>query len=46
MRVHRSYVVAINQIQTIKENNIIIGKNTVPVSRSYRQALLEKINLL
>ncbi|MDP2386975.1 MAG: LytTR family transcriptional regulator DNA-binding domain-containing protein [Bacteroidota bacterium] len=46
MRVHRSYVVAINQIQTIKENNIVIGKNNVPVSRSYRQALLEKINLL
>jgi len=46
LRVHRSYVVAINQIQTIKENTIVIGKNTIPVSRSYRQTLLDKINML
>jgi len=46
LRVHRSYVVAINQIHTIKENNIVIGKSTVPISRSYRKTLLERINLL
>ncbi|MCD6065531.1 MAG: two component transcriptional regulator, LytTR family [Bacteroidetes bacterium] len=46
VRVHRSYVVNLNKIQSIKEDQIILSKITVPISRSYKNAIMEKINLL
>ncbi|HEY9123820.1 MAG TPA: LytTR family DNA-binding domain-containing protein [Bacteroidales bacterium] len=48
IRVHRSYIISINKIDTIEKKRIIIGKNNIPISLSYQQPfyeLIEKKNL-
>ena len=45
-RVHRSYIVNINHIKEIEENNIYINDISIPISRSYKQELMEKIKLI
>lgn len=39
VRVHKSYLVALDQIKTINDNHIILGKHTVPIGRSYKKEL-------
>jgi DNA-binding LytR/AlgR family response regulator len=46
MRVHRSYIVALDKIEAIQDGAIIILKNAVPVADAYRAALNGKLNLL
>ena len=46
LRIHRSYIVSIDKIDRIDENMVIIGEHTIPVSRSYKDALMKKLNLL
>ncbi|NNE75627.1 MAG: response regulator transcription factor [Pricia sp.] len=45
-KVHRSYIVNLNKIESIDSNAIEIGRQHVPVSQRYEQELLRKINLL
>jgi len=44
LRVHRSFIVNINMIQTIEKNRIIFDKVAIPISDSYREGVMEKIN--
>ncbi len=46
MRVHRSYIVALDKIDAIQDGAIIISKNAVPVADAYRAALNNRLNLL
>ena len=46
MRVHRSYIVALDKIESIEDGTIIINKNAIPVADAYRSALNNKLNLL
>lgn len=46
LRIHRSFIVAIDKIDRIDENMVIIGEHTIPVSRSYKDVLMKKLNLL
>lgn len=46
MRVHRSYIVALNKIDFIEEGVINIGKNAIPVADAYRGSLNQQLNLL
>ncbi|HEY5406044.1 MAG TPA: LytTR family DNA-binding domain-containing protein [Ginsengibacter sp.] len=46
LRVHRSYIVAINKIDTIHEGSIIIGDKSLPVADTYRPALNKRINVI
>ncbi|WP_212004325.1 LytTR family DNA-binding domain-containing protein [Chitinophaga sp. HK235] len=46
MRVHRSYIVALDKIEAIEDGNIIIQKNAIPVADTYKAALNNKLNLL
>jgi len=46
MRVHRSYIVSLDKIESIEDGAIIIARNTVPVADAYRAALNGKLNLL
>lgn len=39
IRVHRSYIVPLNKIDTIYKNSILIGKTEIPVSDSFRATL-------
>jgi len=45
-RVHRSYIVNVTKIDTISTGMITIGQYEIPVSDSYENELLKKINLL
>ncbi|MGC4037442.1 MAG: LytTR family DNA-binding domain-containing protein [Chitinophagaceae bacterium] len=46
MRVHRSYIVALNKIDFIEEGVINIGKTAIPVADAYRGSLNQQLNLL
>lgn len=43
MRVHKSYIVAIDKIQSIKGQQITIGKNEIPISETHLPELLKRI---
>lgn len=45
-RIHRSYIVNLNQIDKIEENIVVIKNKTFPISRSNKKDLYERINLL
>jgi len=46
MRVHRSYIVALNKIDFIEEGVININGTPVPVADAYRTSLNNRLNLL
>nr|WP_319273553.1 LytTR family DNA-binding domain-containing protein [uncultured Draconibacterium sp.] len=43
LRVHRSFIVAVNAINSFTTEIIEIGKKQIPVSRSYKEAVLKKL---
>ena len=43
LRIHRSYIVNINQIKTIERNRIVFGKVYIPVSDSYKDRFAEML---
>lgn len=44
VKVHRSYIVNINKVVDIEENNLLINEQVIPISRGQRQHLLNKLN--
>ena len=44
-RVHRSYIVQIDKIQSIEENLLVVEGNRIPVGKSYKDALMDRLNL-
>lgn len=46
MRVHRSYIVALDKIEAIEDGTIVMMKNAVPVADAYRATLNSRLNLL
>lgn len=46
MRVHRSFIVAMDKIDYIEENILYLNNTPVPLSESYRSQFLKKLNLL
>lgn len=43
MRVHKSYIIALNKIDVIEKSNIQAGKNTIPIGDAYREAFFNRI---
>ena len=43
MRVHRSYIVAIDKIEFIERNRIVIGEQRIPISDTYKEAFWRRI---
>ncbi|MBQ4280255.1 MAG: response regulator transcription factor [Rikenellaceae bacterium] len=41
LRVHRSFIVNIDQIRVIERNRIVFGKTYIPISDSYKEAFME-----
>jgi DNA-binding LytR/AlgR family response regulator len=41
LRVHRSYMVAINKITTVEANRLLLGNHTIPIGRNYKQHVQE-----
>jgi DNA-binding LytR/AlgR family response regulator len=46
LRVHRSYIINLDEIKSIMEGCVYIEKHRIPVSHSYRAILLSKVQLL
>jgi DNA-binding LytR/AlgR family response regulator len=44
LRVHKSFIVAVDKIEIIENNRIIIGKERIPVGESYKTSFTEVIN--
>jgi DNA-binding LytR/AlgR family response regulator len=47
-RVHRSFIARLDKIQSIDAQNVILenNKKVIPVGGSYREELMQKLNLL
>ena len=45
IRVHRSYIIALNKLNTITKKSVTIGSVTMPVSDNYRSSLFSLLNL-
>jgi two-component system, LytTR family, response regulator LytT len=44
-RIHRSYVINLDHIQTINSEIVVINKKELPIGKSYRDDLLSKLKL-
>ena len=42
-RVHRSYIVPVNKIDLIEDNRLSVQQNTIPIGKSYKSALMERL---
>ncbi len=45
MRIHRSYIVNLDKIETFDENLVFVEQNMLPIGGSYKNKLIEKLNL-
>ena len=46
MKVHRSFIINIDKIVDIEDSSVLIKREIVPVSRSNRKALTDRLNLI
>lgn len=46
IRIHRSYIVRIDRITDLRTENLLIGKDILPIGESYKDALFKRINIL
>tara|TARA_R110002073_G_scaffold14554_2_gene59354 strand:- start:36159 stop:36890 length:732 start_codon:yes stop_codon:yes gene_type:complete len=44
VRIHRSYIVALKHIETVKKHCVVIDGNEIPISSNYREAFLTIID--
>ncbi|MBK9356777.1 MAG: response regulator transcription factor [Bacteroidales bacterium] len=44
MRIHKSFIVALNKIESIERNRIRIGSEIIPIGLSYRERFIKMIN--
>ena len=45
MRIHRSYAINLNHIQSINTETLIVGGHEVPIGKTYREELLDSLRL-
>jgi len=43
LKIHKSFIVAINAIQTIDNCEIILGDHILPISKSYKSSVMESV---
>lgn len=46
LRIHRSYIVALNKIDTLQDGTLTIGGTFLPVADTYRKLLNQRMNVL
>lgn len=46
MRVHRSYIVRIDKIDSIEDHTISYNEKLIPIAKSYREEVFKRLNLL
>jgi len=45
MRIHRSFIVNVSKIKSIKGNMVEIQANEIPIGASYREALMTMLGI-
>lgn len=45
LRIHRSYIVAIDKISALQGNVVEIGKTGIPIGTTYKEELMRRLNL-
>ncbi|NOU46810.1 MAG: response regulator transcription factor [Bacteroidales bacterium] len=45
LRIHKSFIVALNKIESIERNRIKIGSELIPIGLSYRERFINAINM-
>ena len=45
LRVHKSYIVQLSQIEAIERSHILIGSDRIPIGDSYQSALFQRLNI-
>ncbi len=43
LKIHKSFIVAVSAIQTIDNNELILADHILPISKSYRQSLMDRV---
>ena len=46
VRVHRSFIVRLDKIESIEDNYIVINENQINIGKAYKEGLSKKLNLL
>jgi DNA-binding LytR/AlgR family response regulator len=46
IRVHRSYIVALNKLDSMQDGGLVIGDRFIPVADNYRKLLYQRMNIL
>lgn len=46
VRVHRSYIVNTEQIESIEDLSVVINKKYIPIGASYKDSFLKRLNIL
>ena len=44
MRIHRSYIIALDKIEAIESNQVIIGPKKIAIAPNYKEALMQYLN--
>lgn len=45
-RIHRSYAVNMDRVQAISDNGLHVGDRWLPIGRSYRPAVLQRLRMI
>lgn len=46
MRVHRSFIVRVDKINNLDGNMLVVGKKLIPIGKSYRKTLMDRLNIV
>jgi DNA-binding LytR/AlgR family response regulator len=46
IRVHRSYIVQIDRIDALEEDDLLIGDQKIPIGKTYREKLMSRLSFL
>jgi two-component system LytT family response regulator len=45
-RLHRSYLIALDQVDKVEEGTVFIGKHPIPIGEQFKKEFLRRINLI
>jgi DNA-binding LytR/AlgR family response regulator len=43
LRVHKSFIVAVNKIDTVDHHELLIGEHRIPISRKFRESVMKHV---
>jgi PAS domain S-box-containing protein len=46
VRVHRSYIISLDKINLLDENTVVLAEKTIPIGKSYKDNLMNRLNFL